>query len=192
MASKVTPRMRSLIRALVAGGLGFATSLVIAACGGGAGLLSGDQANTLSNRLDQVSSAVASGNCGAASSASQGLINAVSNLPSTINTNLRQDLNQGASTVSRLASVDCRTTSTRTTTPTTTTATTPTTTTPSTSTETTPTTTTLTTTTPATTPTTTGTTSTPGSGGGALSGGSDGGGGALPGGGDGNGNGSGQ
>lgn len=183
--------MRYLPRALLAGGLGFATSL-IAACGGGAGLLSGNQANTLSNQLNQVSSAVAASDCGAANSASQNLVNAVSNLPSTINTNLRQDLNQGAATVSQLAAHDCRTTSTpRTPTTTTSTATTSTPTTSSTSTTTTPTTSTpTTTTTPATTPTTTGTTSGAGSGGGGLSGAPSGGG-LTSGAGNGNGNGNG-
>ena len=49
----------------VACGTGFAVSL-LAACGGGAGLLSGEEANSLSSRLDQVGAAVNSGNCGAA------------------------------------------------------------------------------------------------------------------------------
>ena len=63
-ASKVRARMRFLPRALVACGTGFAVSL-LAACGGGAGLLSGDQANSLSNQLDQVGAAVGSRNCAA-------------------------------------------------------------------------------------------------------------------------------
>jgi hypothetical protein len=192
MASKVRPRMRYLPRAVLAGGLGFATSLIIAACGGGAGLLSGGQAGTLSNQLNQISNAVAAGNCGQAGSASRALVNAVSNLPSTISSNLRQDLSQGAATVSELATTDCRSTSTATTptTPTTATVTTPTT--ATTTTRTTPTTpTTATTTTPATTTTTPGTTTGPASGGGGLSGGS-GGGGGLPGADNGNGNGNGN
>ncbi len=113
--------MRSVARALLAGGLGFAVSF-IAACGGGSGLLSGDQANTLNAQLDQVSAAVSSHNCGAAASASQGFGSAVADLPQTVSGNLRADLNQSASTVGDLASRFCRSTSTPTT-PTATTAT---------------------------------------------------------------------
>ena len=49
--------MRYAPRAILAGGLGFAVSCV-AACGGGAGLLSGDQSIALSGQADAVSSAV--------------------------------------------------------------------------------------------------------------------------------------
>lgn len=167
--------MRYLSRALVAGGLGFAVSL-IAACGGGAGLLSGGQASGLNSQLDRVSSALAAGQCGAVQSGTRSLVNGVSNLPSTVNTTLRQDLSQGASTVSQLAAQQCTqstATAATTTTPTTTASTTATTTTATTATSTT-TTTPPTTTTSATTPPTTGTTTGP-SGGGALSGGSGGG-----------------
>lgn len=153
-------------RALVACGTGFAVSL-LAACGGGAGLLSSDQANSLSNQLNNVSAAVGAHNCGGAANASQGLGNAVGALPSTVNSTLRQDLSQGASTVGRLAAKDCQQTTPTTTTATTATATTATTTTtPTTTTQTSPTTTSTTTTT-ATIPTTTGTTTTTPSGGGA-------------------------
>ena len=165
--------MRFLPRALVACGTGFAVSL-LAACGGGAGLLTGDQANSLSNALDQVGAAVGSGNCAAAVNAAQAFNNSVHNLPGTVNSTLRDNLKQGGSTVAVLASQQCHQT-TATTTPTTTTATTTpstTTTTPSTTTTTQPTTTTTPpTTTTATPPTTTGTTSTTPSGGGGLSGG---------------------
>lgn len=137
--------MRQVSRAILAGGLGFAVALLVAACGGGAGLLSSDQANSLSSQLDQVSSAVSSGNCGAASSAAAQFVNSVGNLPSTLNPTLRSNLNQGASTVSQLAQQDCRqattpTTSTSTTSSTTTTTTAPKTTTTTTTTSTTPTT----------------------------------------------------
>jgi hypothetical protein len=180
--------MRYLPRALRGGGLGLAV-LFIAACGGGAGLLAGGQASQLNNQLDQVSSALAQGQCGPQlQNATRNLVNAVANLPSTINTNLRQDLNQGVSTVNELAVRQCRpaTATTATTAPTTTattTATTATTTTPTTTA-----TTTTTPTTPATTPSPTGTT-TGSSGGGGLSGGSGGGGQALGNNGNGNGNG---
>ena len=185
-ASKVRQRMRFAPSALVAGGLGFAVSC-LAACGGGAGLLSGDQAGTLSNQLDQVSSAVQSGNCATATSASNALVNQVSNLPSTVNSTVRANLAQGATTVSQLATQQCRTATTATTTKTATTATT----TPATTTQTTQNTSSTTTpTTPptATTPTTSGSTSTAPSGGGGLGGGGTGtGGGASPGNGNGNG-----
>jgi hypothetical protein len=163
--------MRFLPRALVACGTGFAVSL-LAACGGGAGLLSGDQANSLSSQLDRVSAAVGSHDCGGASNASQGLGNAVGALPSTVNSTLRQDLSQGAATVGQLAAKDCQQTTPTTTTASTATATTATTTsTPTTTTATTTTTPTTPPTTTATIPTTTGTTTTTPSGGGGLSGG---------------------
>jgi hypothetical protein len=176
--------MRYAPRALLAGGLGFAASLLVA-CGGSAGLLSTDQASTLNAALDQVSSAVQANNCGAASSAATSLTNAVQNLPSSINPTLTSDLNQGVATVQTLAARDCgrvTTTTTKTTPPTTTKSTTTTTSSTTTTTSTTPTiptttTSTTTTTTPATTTTATGTTSTGTSGG------------VGPGGGGGNGNG---
>ena len=91
--------MRNLRRALLASGLGFAVSF-IASCGGGAGLLSGDQANTLNNQLDQISAGLSAGHCRAARSAARGFVQQVSNLPSTVNVTLRQDLDAGANTVS--------------------------------------------------------------------------------------------
>jgi len=184
--------MRYLPRALLAGGLGFATSF-IAACGGGSGLLSGDQAGRISNGLDQVSSAVQANNCPAAASAGSALRGQIENLPATVNSTLRSDLTQGVSTVSQLAQVQCHkpattpttastaatTASTVTSTPTASTATTPTTT-PSTP--------------PATTPASPGSTSTQPTGGGGLSGGGGGGTGTsgTTGGGAGVGNGNGQ
>jgi hypothetical protein len=149
--------MRYAPRAILAGGLGFAASLV-AACGGGSGLLSGDQSNA-------VASAVQAGNCGAAVNASNILSGDVQTLPVTINRTLRSNLTQAAGTIAQLAQQNCHqqtastptipstTTSTPTTTSSTSTSTSTTTTTPTT-------TTTSTTTTTATTPTDTGTTST--------------------------------
>jgi hypothetical protein len=189
--------MRYAPRALLAGGLGLAAAFLVA-CGGGSGLLSSGQADNLNAALDQVTSAVNSGDCGAAAQAATSLRNAVSNLPGTINRTLTSVLNQGASTVAERAALDCRgadtttTTTTTTTAPKTTTSSTTTTTaktTTSTSTSTTtPTTTTSTPTTTSTTATTTtGTgTSTNGSGGVGPGGGNDNGG---PGAGNGNGNG---
>src|SRR5947209_2689604 len=99
--------MRYLLRAILAGGLGFAASLLIVACGGGAGLLSSDQSSTLSGQLDQVSSALSAGNCAGVSSAAAALGNSVGNLPATVNPTLRNNLVQGVSTVAELAQKDC-------------------------------------------------------------------------------------
>jgi hypothetical protein len=156
--------MRYAPRAILAGVLGFAVSFVVA-CGGGSGLLSGDQSNSLSSQLNQVSAAVQSGNCGAASNASAGFNNAVQNLPVTVNPTLRSNLSQGASTVAQLAQTDCHHHTTTTTTTAPTTSSTTSTTAPTTSTKTststsTSTTSTSTTNTTATTPPNTGTTST--------------------------------
>lgn len=169
--SKVRPRMRNLRRALLAGGLGFVVSC-IAACGGGAGLLSGDQANTLNNRASEISGDLAAGRCGAARTAAASLVQDVGNLPSTVEARLRQDLDLGANTISQLAVQQCHPVSTQSRTTSTTTST-PTTTATTTTTPTTHTATTTTTTTPATTGTTTGTgtgTTTGPTGGGGLGG----------------------
>jgi hypothetical protein len=157
--------MRYAPRAILAGGLGFAVSCV-AACGGGAGLLTGDQSIALSGQGNEINSAVQSGDCGAAINASAALNTDVQKLPITVNPTLRANLTQGALTIAQLAAKECRehasttvstpTTTSSTTTPTTTSSTT----TPTTSTSTSSTTTTATTTTGATTPTDTGTTST--------------------------------
>jgi hypothetical protein len=159
--------MRYAPRAILAAGLGFAASFVVA-CGGSSGLLSGDQSGALSSQADEVASAVQSGNCGAAVNASSVLSGDVQTLPVTINSTLRSNLSQAAGTIAQLAQRDCHqqtastasaptttsstsTTSTSTPTTTSTTTTTPTTTTTTTSTTTSGT---------ATTPTDTGTTST--------------------------------
>ncbi|MGN6869461.1 MAG: hypothetical protein ACTHMY_13770 [Solirubrobacteraceae bacterium] len=154
--------MRYAPRAILAAGLGFAVSFVVA-CGGGSGLLSGDQSDALNGQADQISSAVQSGNCGAAVSASAVLDGEVQTLPVTVNPTLRRNLSQGASTIAELARKDCHqhTASTQSTTTSSSTTTTSTSTSTSTST-TTPTTTssTSTTSTSATPPTDTGSTST--------------------------------
>jgi hypothetical protein len=147
--------MRYAPRAILAGGLGFAVSFV-AACGGGAGLLSGDQSIALSGQGNEINSAVQSGDCGAAINASAALNKDVQSLPVTVNPTLRSNLSQGAVTIAQLAAKDCRQHQATTTTspPTTTATSTPTTTTATT----TPTTTTTTSTTPTTTTSTTATT----------------------------------
>ncbi|MGI8429502.1 MAG: hypothetical protein ACR2OB_09415 [Solirubrobacteraceae bacterium] len=106
--------MRHPPRALLAGGLGFAAALLVA-CGGGAGLLSTDQASSLNGTLGQVSAAVQAGQCGQAQRAATNLKNAVANLPASVNTTLQSNLNQGASTVAQLATNQCKTTTTTTT-----------------------------------------------------------------------------
>ncbi len=147
--------MRHAPRALLAGGLGFAVSLLVA-CGGSGGLLSSNQASTLNGTLAQVSSDLQAGNCSAAQQGLAALTNAVQSLPSSIDPTLQKTLQQGASRVQALAS-SCKSVATRTTktTPTTTTSSAaPTTSTP----------TTTTTTTDINPPTTTSTSTTPSSG----------------------------
>jgi hypothetical protein len=152
--------MGYLPRALLAGGIGFAVSF-LAACGGGAGLLSGNQAGALQNTLNQLSSAVSSHHCQQAASRGEALQTAVLNLPGTVNVTLKQDLVKGTAKATSLALKSCakttpQTTSTATTssTATSTPTTTSTTTSTPTTTPTTPTTTPTTPTTPTTTPTT--------------------------------------
>src|SRR6476646_6113043 len=89
--SKVRRRMGFAHRAILAGALGFAAAFVVA-CGGGSGLLSGDQANTLKSQLDQVSSELSSGSCNGVSSATNELSSAVANLPTSVNATLRNNL----------------------------------------------------------------------------------------------------
>lgn len=93
-------------RAFLAGSLGFAVAFVVA-CGGGNGLLSSNQANTLNNQLSSVSAAVSAHKCGQAAAASQRFSNVVAGLPNDVNTTLIQNLGQGAATVSALAAHDC-------------------------------------------------------------------------------------
>jgi hypothetical protein len=163
--------MRFVPRSLLGGGLGFTVSLVVAACGGGSGLLSSDQASTINSQLNQISTALQAGDCRTVSSATVTLSSAVANLPASISPTLRSNLDQGISTVGQLANRDCRpsqattTPKTTTTTSTSTTSSTPTTTTSTSTTTTTPT--SPTTSTSATTPAGPGTTST-GSGGAGL------------------------
>ena len=153
--------MRYAPRAILACVLGFAASFVVA-CGGGSGLLSGDQSNALNSQADQISSAVQAGNCGAAVNASAVLNSDVQTLPVTVNPTLRRNLSQGASTIADLAHKDCHhapptqstSTSSSTTTTSTSTSTSTSTTTPTTTTS------TSTTSSTATTPTGTGSTST--------------------------------
>ncbi len=92
--------MRHAPRALLAGGLGFAASILVA-CGGGSGLLSTDQAANLNNNLNQVSAALDSGQCGTATTGLASFGNAVDNL-SGVNSVAAASLKQGAATVAKL------------------------------------------------------------------------------------------
>src|ERR1700760_2599103 len=105
-ASKVRRRMRYASRAILAGALGFAAAFVVA-CGGSSGLLSSNDASSINNQLDSVSSALASKNCGDVSSATSQLADDVVNLPSSINSTLRNNLTQGVSTITKLARRQC-------------------------------------------------------------------------------------
>lgn len=93
-------------RAILAGGLGFTAAFVVA-CGGSNGLLTADQAGTLSDRLDAISQAVNSGNCSAATGAANAFNTAVGDLPPSVSTKLVQNLGDGAQTVKQLATSDC-------------------------------------------------------------------------------------
>ena len=98
--------MRYASRAVLAGALGFAAAFVVA-CGGSSGLLSSNDASSLNNQLDSVSSALASKNCGDVSSATSQLADDVVNLPASINSTLRNNLTQGVSTIAQLARRQC-------------------------------------------------------------------------------------
>jgi hypothetical protein len=100
-------------RAILAGGLGFTAAFVVA-CGGSNGLLTADQASTLSTRLDAISQAVTSGNCSAATNAASAFNTAVGDLPPSVSTKLVQNLGDGAQTVKQLATKDCTSASTST------------------------------------------------------------------------------
>lgn len=180
--------MRSALRALLAGGLGFAASLIVAACGGSA-VLSADQAGAISAQLTRLQTSVNGGDCTGVVSSLDQLAGQISNVS---NATAKNNLAEGYNTLERQATAKCpasapqttstpataKTTTTKTKTATTTTATTQSTTTP----------TTPTTTSPATTPAGPGTNTNagPGSGGAGLGPGNSG---AAPGHNKGNGNG---
>ena len=98
--------MRYASRVILAGALGFAAAFVVA-CGGGSGLLSGNQAASLNNQLDSVSSALSSKNCGDVSNSTSRLADDIISLPSSINSTLRNNLTQGVSTIAQLAQKQC-------------------------------------------------------------------------------------
>src|SRR5947209_17668931 len=111
--------MRQGLRALAVGGLGFAVSL-IAACGSSSGLLTANTARSLQDQLQQVSSDVKQGNCARAADELGRLTQQIQNLPSSVNSTLRSNLDQGLTKAQELVASQCR--STTATAPTTTTA----------------------------------------------------------------------
>ncbi|HWF56693.1 MAG TPA: hypothetical protein VG223_18785 [Solirubrobacteraceae bacterium] len=100
--------MRHIPRALLAGGLGFAVALLVAACGGSSSLLSAGQASTLDAQLSSVASAINAGNCTQAGTAAQNFDNAVSNLPSSVDATLTNNLKQASSALAAKAAPDCQ------------------------------------------------------------------------------------
>ena len=118
--------MRKGFRAVVAGGLGFAVSL-IAACGSSTGLLSSSTAQSLTNQLQRVSSDIKQGNCAAAADELASVTQNIQNLPSSVNSTLRSNLDQGLTRAQELAASQCKSPASTPPTTTTNTATTPTT-----------------------------------------------------------------
>jgi hypothetical protein len=98
--------MRYLSRAILPGGLGFAVAVLLAACGGGSGLLSANQSTDLNHQLDAVASAISAGQCTTAASAAQGFDNSVANL-TTVNPTLTNNLKQASSALAQQAGPDC-------------------------------------------------------------------------------------
>jgi hypothetical protein len=92
-------------RAIVAGGLGFAVS-VLAACGSSGGLLSPGEAVSLSGQLQQVAQALSVHSCAAAANDISSFRNTVDSLGS-VNSTLVSNLDQGASTIAELTSREC-------------------------------------------------------------------------------------
>ena len=99
--------MRYISRALLPGALGFAVAVLVAACGGGSGLLSAGQATNLDNQLNTVAAAINNGQCSAATSAAHGFDNSVSNL-SGIAPALQSNLKQASSALVSQAGQDCQ------------------------------------------------------------------------------------
>jgi hypothetical protein len=116
--------MRRRLAAVVAGMLGFASPVLIAACGGDERLIPGDSAGRLQSGLDDVRSAVAAGDCDGASQALRSAQDEAAALPSTVDPRLRRELIDGIGRLSKVAAPECRENARTTTTETTTTQTT--------------------------------------------------------------------
>jgi len=98
--------MRIANRAIVAGGVGVAASLLVACGSGGGRLLSGYEASSLDNQLDQITVALADHDCGTARTEVAGLESYVRSL-SAVNQTLVANLEQGATTVADLLARPC-------------------------------------------------------------------------------------
>ncbi len=99
--------MTTLLRSLPIGALGLVAAFLVA-CGESNGLLPAGQAAALGSKLDAVSAAVSSGKCPQGRSAAAKLAAEVSSLPPSVDPKLRRVLSDGARTVQRQASKDCR------------------------------------------------------------------------------------
>jgi hypothetical protein len=126
--------MRFALKVLPLLALGCAAALLVA-CGDRSGLLTGSQSGSLQDALAAVQSACADGDPGLAAVAAQSFADRVNALPpGTVDRQLIENLQDGASTLETLIARTCTETPTTATTPTSTTPTTPTTTTTSTTT----------------------------------------------------------
>jgi hypothetical protein len=107
--------MATLLRATLICALGLAAAFLVA-CGDRNGLLPSDRAQSLNGALDQLDSALASGDCAAAERAVSSLNAAAASLsPPQVNRTLVSNINQGAHTIAALTPKSCQTTSTSTT-----------------------------------------------------------------------------
>jgi hypothetical protein len=100
--------MRRRLAAVVAGLLGFASPVLIAACGGDERLIPGDSAERLQSSLDDVRSSVAAGDCDRASQALLSAQDEAARLPSTVDPRLRRRLISGVGRLTRLSEGECR------------------------------------------------------------------------------------
>ncbi|MHB8694660.1 MAG: hypothetical protein ACYDHH_25775 [Solirubrobacteraceae bacterium] len=105
--SKVSRRMRYIFRALLPGGLGFAVAVLVAACGGGSGLLSSAQGTSLNNQLNAVANDINSGRCSAAATDAQAFDQAVTNL-SGVTAPLVNNLKQASQPLASKAGPACQ------------------------------------------------------------------------------------
>ena len=91
--------MRFANKALVAGGLGFAVSALVACGSSGGGLLSGTQAQKLNDQLDQVLAAVNDRSCSGVDAHIVTLTHVINSLPQ-VDPRLVSNLQQGEQLVS--------------------------------------------------------------------------------------------
>jgi hypothetical protein len=99
--------MRYIFRALLPGGLGFAVAVLVAACGGGSGLLSSAQGTSLNAQLNAVANDINAGHCSAAVADAQAFAQAVSSLTG-VTAPLVNNLKQASQPLASRAGQDCR------------------------------------------------------------------------------------